>query len=213
LQRVRVKICGITRIADMQSAARLGADAIGLVFYPPSPRVVTIEQAANICDATPAFVSRVGLFVNPTYEQVCDVLEQVPLDILQFHGDEPAVFCRRFNRSYMKALRMKEGVDVAALAAQYDDACGLLLDSHVPGVPGGTGQTFDWQRVPESLPQPLILAGGLDADNVTDAIRLVRPWAVDVSGGVEQVDGEGRRHPGIKSEAAMAAFFAGVNRV
>jgi phosphoribosylanthranilate isomerase len=213
LQRVRVKICGITRIADMQSAARLGADAIGLVFYPPSPRVVTIEQAANICDATPAFVSRVGLFVNPTYEQVCDVLEQVPLDILQFHGDEPAVFCRRFNRSYMKALRMKEGVDVAALAAQYDDACGLLLDSHVPGVPGGTGQTFDWQRVPESLPQPLILAGGLDADNVTDAIRLVRPWAVDVSGGVEQVDGEGRRHPGIKSEAAMAAFFAGGNRV
>lgn len=213
MQRVRVKICGITRIADMQAAARVGADAIGLVFYPPSPRVVSIEQAAAICHATPAFVSRVGLFVNPTYEQVCEVLEQVPLDILQFHGDEPAVFCRRFGRSYMKALRVKDDTDVLALAEQYEDACGLLLDSHVPGVPGGTGITFDWQTIPACLPQPLILAGGLDADNVTGAIRIARPWAVDVSGGVEQVDADGRRHPGIKSEVAMAAFIEGVNRV
>jgi phosphoribosylanthranilate isomerase len=213
LQRVRVKICGITRIADMQAAARLGADAIGLVFYPPSPRVVSIEQAADICDATPAFVSRVGLFVNPTYDDVCEVLDQVPLDILQFHGDEPAVFCRRFGRSYMKALRMKSDLDVIAAAEQYDDACGLLLDSHVPGVPGGTGTTFDWQRIPASLSRPLILAGGLDPANVSDAIRIARPWAVDVSGGVEQIDPDGRRHPGIKSEAAMAAFIEGVHRV
>ena len=213
MQRVRVKICGITRLADMQAAARLGADAIGLVFYPPSPRVVAVEQAARLCEATPAFVTRVGLFVNPTYEQVAGVLDQVPLDILQFHGDEPPAFCRRFGRSYMKALRMAPGLDVAEQAARYDDACGLLLDSHVPGVPGGTGVTFDWQRIPASLAQPLILAGGLDAGNVTEAIRIARPWAVDVSGGVEQVDGDGRRHPGIKSEAAMAAFIEGVQRV
>lgn len=213
MQRVRVKVCGITRVADMQSAARLGADAIGLVFYPPSPRFVGIEQAAAICAATPAFVSTVGLFVNPTYEQVCEVLERVPLDILQFHGDEPEVFCCRFGRPYMKAIRMADGLDVIAAAEQYPDACGLLLDSHVPGVPGGTGKTFDWQRIPTQLHQPLILAGGLDAANVADAIRMVRPWAVDVSGGVEQVDADGRRHPGIKSEAAMAAFIEGVNRV
>jgi len=213
LQRVRVKICGISRVADMQAAARLGADAIGLVFYPPSPRFVNVSQAATICAATPAFVSTVGLFVNPTYEQVCAVLEQVPLDILQFHGDETAEFCRRFNRPYMKALRMADDLDVAAVAAQYDDACGLLLDSHVAGVPGGTGKTFDWHRIPKQLSQPLVLAGGLDASNISDAIRITRPWAVDVSGGVEQIDTDGRRHPGIKSEAAMAAFIEGVNRV
>ena len=213
MQRVRVKVCGITRVADMQSAARLGADAIGLVFYPPSPRFVGVDQAETICAATPAFVSTVGLFVNPTYEQVCEVLERVPLDILQFHGDEPEVFCRRFGRPYMKALRMADDLDVLEAAAQYGDACGLLLDSHVPGIPGGTGKTFDWQRIPQQLSQPLILAGGLDPANVTDAIRLTRPWAVDVSGGVEQVDADGRRHPGIKSEAAMAAFIEGVNRV
>jgi phosphoribosylanthranilate isomerase len=137
----------------------------------------------------------------------------VPLDILQFHGDEPAAFCRRFNRPYMKALRMADDLDVAAVAAQYDDACGLLLDSHVAGVPGGTGKTFDWQRIPQQLSQPLVLAGGLDASNISDAIRITRPWAVDVSGGVEQIDADGRRHPGIKSEAAMAAFIEGVNRV
>lgn len=213
MQRVRVKICGITRVADMQAAAQAGADAVGLVFYPPSPRVVTVEQAAAICQATPAFVTRVGLFVNPTFEQVQDVLSQVQLDVLQFHGDEPAAFCRRFGRSYMKAIRMADGLDVAVLAEQYADACGLLLDSHVPGVPGGTGTTFDWQRVPQSLPVPLVLAGGLDAENVATAISTVRPWAVDVSGGVEQVDADGRRHPGIKSSAAITAFMRGVDSV
>ena len=213
MARVRSKICGITRVEDALAAVAAGADAIGLVFYPPSPRFVGIEQAAAICAATPAFVSTVGLFVNPTYEQVCEVLERVPLDILQFHGDEPEVFCCRFGRPYMKAIRMADGLDVIAAGEQYPDACGLLLDSHVPGVPGGTGKTFDWQRIPTQLHQPLILAGGLDAANVADAIRMVRPWAVDVSGGVEQVDADGRRHPGIKSEAAMAAFIEGVNRV
>lgn len=213
MQRVRVKICGITRLTDMQAAARLGADAIGLVFYPPSPRVVAVEQAAAISRATPAFVTRVGLFVNPTYEQVQSVLAEVPLDLLQFHGDEPAAFCRRFDRPYMKALRMAADIDVTVAAGQYNDAAAILLDAHVPGLPGGTGQTFDWQRVPRNLPQPVVLAGGLNADNVAAAIRQTSPWAVDVSGGVEPVDEAGRHHPGIKSEAAMRAFFAGVQRV
>lgn len=201
--RTRVKICGITRIEDAQRAIEAGADALGLVFYGPSPRAVTVAQAAAIACQVPAFVTLTGLFVNADPAEVQQVLEQVPLDLLQFHGDETADYCKSFNRPYIKALRMQPGVDTGALARNYPDARGILLDAWVPGVPGGTGQRFDWARIPENLDQPLILAGGLKADNVRQAIEQVRPWAVDVSGGVESA-------PGIKDTGQVRAFMRNV---
>jgi phosphoribosylanthranilate isomerase len=203
--RTRVKICGITRPEDALEAVRLGADAIGLVFYPRSPRAVTPAQAARLVAALPPFVTAVGLFVDPTEAEVRAVLEAVPLDLLQFHGAETPEFCDRFGRRHIKAVRMRPGVDLHAEAARFAAADGLLLDAYRPGVPGGTGECFDWAAIPADLRAPVVLAGGLDADNVADAIRAVRPFAVDVSSGVEA-------DKGIKDAAMLAAFLRGVAR-
>lgn len=201
----RIKICGITRIEDGLTVAQAGADAIGLVFYPPSPRLVAAAQAAAIARALPPFVTTVGLFVNPAAEQVEAVLSEVRLDVLQFHGDEPPEFCAGFGVPYLKAIRVKAGVDLVQCAIRYKEAQGLLLDAYVEGTPGGTGQSFDWELIPAELPLPVILSGGLEPANVTDAIRRVRPWAVDVSSGVEAAKG-------IKDAAKIAAFIEGVRK-
>ena len=216
--RTRVKICGITRLEDMRAAVAAGADAIGLVFYPPSPRAVTVEQAADIVAQTPAFVTTVGLFVDPTVEQVHSVLEQVPLDMLQFHGDEEEAFCCSFQRPFIKAIRMREGIDLGAEMQRWQRARGILVDAFVDGVPGGTGVAFDWSLLSQTgLPQtssvPLILAGGLTPENIARAIEQTRPFAVDVSGGVEQKDASGMSRGGIKSAEAIENFMRGVARV
>lgn len=203
---VRSKICGITRIEDALIAAEAGADAIGLVFYAKSPRAVSIQQARDIVAALPAFVTTVGLFVNASREKLNDVLAGVALDLLQFHGDESPAECESYQRPYIKALRVKPGDDIAQLAAPYAKARGILLDTYVPGVPGGTGAAFDWSLVPSGLLQPVILAGGLSAANVQAAIEQVRPYAVDVSGGVEA-------GKGIKDAAKIRAFMQAVGRV
>ena len=203
---VRSKICGITRIEDALIAAEAGADAIGLVFYAKSPRAVSIQQARDIVAALPAFVTTVGLFVNASREELNDVLAGVALDLLQFHGDESPTECESYQRPYIKALRVKPGDDIAQLAAPYAKARGILLDTYVSGVPGGTGAAFDWSLVPSGLPQPVILAGGLSAANVRAAIEQVRPYAVDVSGGVEA-------GKGIKDAAKIRAFMQAVGRV
>ncbi|MBD3651789.1 MAG: phosphoribosylanthranilate isomerase [Alcanivorax sp.] len=205
----RVKICGITRPDDGRHAARAGADAIGLVFYPPSPRYVSPRKAADIVAALPPFVTTVGLFVDAPPEQIAALLEQVPLDMLQFHGDESPEYCAAFQRPWIKALRMRDGVDPRAEADRYGaaGARGLLVDSYVPGVPGGTGERFDWDRLPADPSLPLVLAGGLDPANVAEAVRRVRPWAVDVSGGVEVLGVDGRRQGGIKDPGAVSAFI------
>ncbi len=200
---VRSKICGITRIEDARAAAAAGADAIGLVFYAPSPRAVSVERAREIVAALPPFVTTVGLFVNAAREEVEAVLQSVPLDLLQFHGDESAADCRGFGRPWMKALRVRSGEDVLARCSEYPDAAGILLDTYVAGVPGGTGERFDWSLVPLDAPLPLILAGGLDPDNVAEAIARVRPHAVDVSGGVEA-------SRGIKDHGKVEAFLRAV---
>ena len=202
---VRSKICGITRIEDALIAAEAGADAIGLVFYAKSPRAVSIQQARDIVAALPAFVTTVGLFVNASREELNDVLAGVALDLLQFHGDETPAECESYQRPYIKALRVKPGDDIAQLAAPYAKARGILLDTYVPGIPGGTGAAFDWSLVPRDLPQPVILAGGLSAGNVQAAIEQVRPYAVDVSGGVEA-------SKGIKDAAKIRAFMRAVGR-
>ena len=198
--RTRIKICGITRPEDGIEAARLGVDAVGLVFYSMSPRAVTPSQAAEIVAALPPFVTTVGLFVDPEPVNVEVVLAQVSLDLIQFHGDETPEFCACFGRPYLKAIRMREGVDLAAERQRYRDARGLLLDTYQPGIPGGTGEAFEWGRVPQDLAASIVLAGGLGPDNVAAAIQQVRPYAVDVSGGVEA-------SKGIKDAAKMAAFF------
>lgn len=211
--RTRVKICGITRVEDMRAAVAAGADAIGLVFYPPSPRAVTAEQAADIVAQTPAFVTTVGLFVDPTVEQVKGVLEQVHLDMLQFHGDEEEALCCSFQRPFIKAIRMREGTDLVAEMKRWQRARGILVDAFVEGVPGGTGVAFDWSLLPQASVVPLILAGGLTPDNITRAIEQARPFAVDVSGGVEQKDASGKSLGGIKSADAIEQFMRGVASV
>ena len=203
--RTRVKICGITRPADALAAAAHGADAIGLVFYAPSPRAVSIQQAADIVAGLPPFMSTVGLFVDADATQIAEVLAAVPLDLLQFHGQETPAACAAAGRPWFKAVRMRPGVDPAAEAARYQAGRGVLVDSYRPGVPGGTGETFDWARIPAALAPQLVLAGGLTPDNVTAAIRAVRPWAVDVSGGVEQ-------DKGIKDHDKIQAFMRAVRR-
>ena len=210
----RVKICGITRPEDALHAADEGVDAIGLVFYDKSPRYVTAEQAAEVCKVLPAFVTAVALFKDEAADTIRQVLEQVPIDLLQFHGSESAEFCRQFGKPYIKALGMDMGMDVgmegdnnvSRLADAYFDARGLLLDSHAPGAAGGTGESFDWNTIPQDLPKPLILAGGLDADNVAEAIRAVKPYAVDVSSGVES-------EKGIKDARKITAFMNKVREV
>lgn len=200
----RAKICGITTIEDGLMAARQGADALGLVFYPPSPRHVSVTQAAAIAVALPPFVTTVGLFVNPEVSEVEAVLRELRLDMLQFHGDETPEFCASFGVPWLKAVRVKPGVDLVQCAIRYRDARGLLLDAFVAGTPGGTGQSFDWELIPAGLPLPVILSGGLDPDNVRAAIEQVKPWAVDVSSGVEA-------SKGIKDAAKIAAFMRGVH--
>jgi phosphoribosylanthranilate isomerase len=213
--RTRVKICGITRIDDGVAAARLGADAIGLVFWAGTPRRVEHRQAAAIVAALPPFVARVGLFVDPAAEEVRAALAAVPLDALQFHGSEPAAFCRAFGRPYLKAVPVRDGVDLLECVSQFDDAAGLLFDAYRPGdLPGGTGLAFDWSRLSaplrSQLRAPLILSGGLEAGNVAAAIRSVEPYAVDVSSGVEERDADGRPRRGYKDAARIAAFMQGV---
>ncbi len=209
--RTRVKICGITRVEDGVAAARADADAIGLVFWEGSPRVVTAERARAIAHALPPFVSVVALFVDPEPAQVRATLAAVPIDVLQFHGREAPEFCRDFGRPYVKAVPVAAGSEATGLleyAGRYADAAGLLFDAPpASGLPGGTGRTFDWGVLPKELPRPLILSGGLTTANVGEAIRRVRPWAVDVSSGVEAVDGAGHPIKGIKDPARIAAFI------
>lgn len=196
---VRVKICGITRIEDGLAAAAAGADAIGLVFA-ESPRRVTAEQAGAIVAALPPFLKVVGLFVDAPAEAVQAVLGRVPLDLLQFHGRETAETCRFFGRPYIKAIPIKDGRDAAGEARRYPDAAGILFDAFHPQLAGGSGQTYDWARVPRDLGKPVILAGGLTPENVAAAVQTVRPYAVDVSSGVES-------SKGIKDAAKLAAFI------
>lgn len=205
MSNVRSKICGITRIEDALAAADAGADAIGLVFYAKSPRAVDVHQARAIIAALPPFVSTVGLFVNASRCELNEILEAVPLDLLQFHGDETPSDCVGFNRPYIKALRVRPGDDLEAACQHYASSSGILLDTFVAGVPGGTGEAFDWSLVPAQLSKPIILAGGLSADNVAQAIAQVQPYAVDVSGGVEQAKG-------IKDAARIEAFMRAVRQ-
>jgi phosphoribosylanthranilate isomerase len=202
VSRTRIKICGITREQDLNAAAAAGADALGFVFYPPSPRYVEPARAAALVRRVPPFVTRVGLFVNADVAAVRATLAAVPLDILQFHGDETAEYCERFGKPYLKVARMRPGLDLLEYARTYPSAAGLLLDAYVEAY-GGAGQTFDWSLIPRSLPLPIVLSGGLTTENVASAVRGVRPWAVDVSSGVEAAKG-------IKDADKIAAFVAAV---
>ncbi|WP_020210437.1 phosphoribosylanthranilate isomerase [Gilvimarinus chinensis] len=186
----RVKICGVTQVEHAVAAVAAGADAIGLVFYSKSPRAVEIEQAREIALACGPFVTTVGLFVNADADDVQAILRRVPLQLLQFHGDEPRDYCEQFARPYMKALRMRPELDVSAAIQDYSSACGVLLDAYRAGVPGGTGDTFDWDRFPKVSNVPLVLAGGLDSENVAQAVIRTRCYGVDVSGGVESAPGQ-----------------------
>ena len=197
--RTRVKICGFTRAQDALCAARLGVDALGLVFYPPSPRNVSIEQAIEIVRALPAFISVVALFVNEQEQGIRDVLANVSIDLIQFHGDESAEYCRSFGKPYVKAVRMQKDIDIASLAKEYHDAHGLLLDAYHADAKGGTGRLFDWGMIPAKCPLPVILAGGLEPANAGLAVKTVKPYALDVSSGVET-------SKGIKDIAKMSAF-------
>jgi phosphoribosylanthranilate isomerase len=203
--RTRIKICGITRLEDARGAVKAGADAIGLVFHAASPRAVAPEQAAAIVKQLPPFITTVGLFVDASRERVAEVLNTVPLDLLQFHGEEAPEACSGHGRPWIKAIRMRDSVDLEQMRERYSEASGLLLDTYRAGVPGGTGERFDWDRIPPRLRSEIILAGGLSPQNVEQAVRQVRPYAVDVSGGVEAAKG-------IKDADKMAAFIAGVNR-
>jgi phosphoribosylanthranilate isomerase len=200
---VAVKICGITRVEDALVAAGAGAHALGFVFHPPSPRNVDIPRAQAIARAMPPFITTVGLFVDPDRTFVAAVLEEIRLGVLQFHGDEDPDFCAGFGVPYIKAARVRRDLDLLQYASIFRGAQALLLDAFVPGTHGGTGQKFDWSLIPPFLPLPVVLSGGLDAANVTTAIRQVRPWAVDVSSGVES-------DKGIKDAAKIAAFMRGV---
>jgi phosphoribosylanthranilate isomerase len=199
--RTRVKICGITRPADALAAARAGADAIGLVFYPPSPRYLSLDRAREIRDVLPPFVQTVALFVNADGAQVSQVIGRVHPAMLQFHGDEAPDFCAQFGLPFVKACRMKEGVSALEYLRPFSRAAAWLFDSHVPEY-GGVGESFDWSLVP-ATDKPVILSGGLSRDNVAAAIRRVRPWGVDVSSGVESAKG-------IKDAARIGAFIAEV---
>ncbi|MBN6772528.1 phosphoribosylanthranilate isomerase [Pseudomonas granadensis] len=205
MSAVRSKICGITRIEDALAAVEAGADAIGLVFYAKSPRAVSVQQARAIIQALPPFVTTVGLFVNASRCELGEILDAVPLDLLQFHGDEAEEDCEGWHRPYIKALRVKAGDDIAAACDAYPGASGVLLDTYVEGVPGGTGEAFDWSLIPQHLSKPLILAGGLTPENIADAVARVKPYAVDVSGGVEL-------SKGIKDHAKIRAFIEAVRK-
>lgn len=203
--RTRVKICGITRLADAEAAIRAGADALGFVFYEPSPRYIEPSRAAEIIAQLPPLVSTVGLFVDESSEKVRDIVQQSRIDMLQFHGDESPEFCDSFDRPWFKALRVRADMDIPLQCRRYHKARGILLDAYRPGVPGGTGESFDWSLIPKELPKPLILAGGLTPANVRKAIRQVQPYAVDISGGVEA-------DKGIKDSQKIEVFMQEVVR-
>lgn len=202
--RTRVKICGITLPEDALNAVEQGADAIGLVFYPPSPRYVSVQRAREIVLRLPPFVTVVGLFVDADRETIRHAVHHARIDLIQFHGSETAEYCASHDRSWIKAVRMKDEVDLPQLSAEYAGASALLLDAYRPGLPGGTGDTFDWGRIPPQLAGKIILAGGLNPENVSEAVRKVKPYAVDVSGGVEA-------SKGIKDAAKVAQFIRGVS--
>lgn len=198
--RTRVKICGITRVEDANSAIEQGADAIGLVFYEQSPRNVSIHQAKEIAKQIPAFVTVVGLFVNAKAEFIKQVISEVGLDLLQFHGDESPEECASYSKPFIKAIRVKSDTNLVQYANEFSGAKGLLLDTYSEGIAGGTGHVFDWTLIPKNLGKPVILAGGLNAENVAAAIKQVKPYAVDISGGVESAKG-------IKDAAKIAVFM------
>lgn len=200
--RTRIKICGLTREQDVDAAVAAGADALGFVFYPPSPRFVEIDRAAALMARVPPFVTIVGLFVNAGPDVVDTALARLPIQLLQFHGDETEADCQRFGRPYLKAARMRPGFDLINYAASFPGAAGVLLDAFVEGY-GGGGEAFDWNLIPTGLGKPLVLSGGLNPANVQEAVARVRPWAVDVSSGVETAKG-------IKDPAKISAFVAGV---
>lgn len=200
---VRVKICGITRVEDALAAVRLGANAIGLVFWRQSARYVSPAKAEEIIAALPAFVTAVGVYVDPDRYWVEETSSAAGLNLLQFHGNEPPEFCEQFSQPYIKAARVRKGADLLQYATRYTGARGFLLDTYIEGEPGGTGHAFDWSMVPRHLPLPLILSGGLHAGNIAEAIHRVHPWAVDVSSGVESAKG-------IKDAEKIAAFMRGV---
>jgi phosphoribosylanthranilate isomerase len=201
--RTRVKICGITRVEDAAAVVRSGADALGLVFFPKSPRYVDSARARVIVESVSPFVTVVGLFVNTAPEAIEEVINNVPLGLLQFHGDEDNATCKSFGLPFIKSIAMRDGIDVLSCMESYPDAAGFLLDAWQPQLHGGGGETFDWKNIPDASPRPLILAGGLTPENVTLAINTSRPYAVDVSSGVES-------GKGIKSAAKIAAFIKGV---
>jgi len=203
MERVRIKICGITRPEDAISAAVAGADAIGLVFYPASPRRVDAGMARAIVNSLPPFICKVGLFVEADRNTILSIIREVPLDLLQFHGNETPEQCRSYGKPYIKAIRMTADTDVSEFEQIYQDASALLLDTHVTDIAGGTGHAFDWNLIPAGLCKPIILAGGLDAGNVAAAIRHVHPYAVDVSSGVELAKG-------IKDRQKISAFVHAV---
>ncbi len=202
--RTRVKICGLKTVDMARKAIYHGADAIGLVFYPPSPRFVDIQTAAEIVNSVPAFVTCVGLFVNAEQEEIKKTVELTGINLLQFHGNECPDYCAGFDFPYIKALRMKDDIDLMREREKYSKAVGLLLDTYKPGSPGGTGESFNWDRIPDSLRSEIILAGGLDPENIRSAIETVRPYAVDVSGGVES-------EKGVKSADKIQKFMRSVN--
>ena len=206
VQRTRVKICGITGVDDALSVARHGVDAIGLVFYEKSPRNITIEKAMEICHAVPAFVTLVALFMDADPDDIKQVTAQVPIDLLQFHGKETPEFCAQFGLPFIKAIGMAGQTDIEQYCNEFKQARGFLLDSHVLGKAGGSGQVFDWGDIPESMRGDIILAGGLNPGNVADAIQQVRPYAIDVSSGVESSSG-------VKDEQLIANFMNQVKRV
>lgn len=201
---IRSKICGFTRPQDALAAAQLGVDAVGLVFYPPSKRFVSIEQAQEIVRVLPPFVSVVALFVNENTERIRQVLAQVPVDILQFHGDETPEFCRQFNRPYIKAVRVQNTDDIIAAQQQYPDARAVLFDAHIEGEYGGTGHRFDWAMLPDQLSGHWILSGGLTPENIGEAVKITGAKIIDVSSGVESA-------PGIKSAEKIAALLAAMD--
>ncbi len=205
MQRTRVKVCGITRVEDIGSCVDHGVDALGFVFVEASPRCITIEQAQALLSHVPPFVQTVGLFLDQPQAFIETVLSQVPLNLLQFHGDESPEQCEQFGQDYIKAVPMAGEVDPLGYASRYHHAKGFLLDSHAAGQQGGSGHAFDWALIPKNLHKPLILAGGLNVDNISEAVRRLRPYAVDVSSGVE-------KQKGIKDPDKIAAFMRGVRQ-
>lgn len=204
MSRTRVKICGITRLEDALTAIDAGADALGFVFYPPSPRYIEPAVAADIIRQLPPFITTVALFVNETEENIRQITELTQIDLLQFHGDETSEFCQGFNKTWIKALRVRNADQLQDDLQQFSQARAILLDSYRPGVPGGTGETFNWELIPQNSPRPIILAGGLTPENVGTAVHQVQPYGIDVSGGVEA-------SKGIKDPVKIHAFIRGAN--